>query len=558
MKWTDSGVGRRAMPGHTRGGRRIWPLLVASLTALGTAVTVGVLGGGPAGAKPAPHASIDCASHANLCAEVADSEQVFGEGTYVGHDEPSNLFYSKQPGSGNQMRYQLWLPKDPPVNSKPGAASFNFQLHPTFWFGMALCATESYPLQVSNCTPDTDRNIVDPAVSAAHPGTAFMEMQFYPPGWVPFQLPGGTSCSATQWCAALTIDSLAENPVTGQQQNATCVGIIGSPEYVNFAFITKNGTPQAPPNPVEATAATFTPDPNKDLFMNSGDHVVVTLHDTSGGLSIDLNDTTSGGSGSMVSSSANGFGQVHFDPTGTSCNNVPYDFHPMYSTSSEQTRVPWAAHTYNVAFSDEVGHFDFCGKATSSLGCSGSEGAPSNREHTDTDDFFCWDASVSTLVPLTGCANSNVPGFDGTSYLADWPDGAANHPTPVMFTSPLTGSGYTDQYQRSAFETDLPRVEQGLHGCDPFTDTGCTLIPITDDNKPADFYPFFSKINAPAGGCAWAIGNDIPGVTVNDFGRNMQYGTYDSGVAYTGLNGVPFLKSDDFRNIFSSNLCPSP
>ena len=37
------------------------------------------------------------------------------------------------------------------------------------------------PEQVSTCTPDSDRNIVDPAVSAKHPGTAFMEMQFYPP-----------------------------------------------------------------------------------------------------------------------------------------------------------------------------------------------------------------------------------------------------------------------------------------------------------------------------------------------------------------------------------------
>ena len=62
----------------------------------------------------------------------------------------------------------------------------------------------------------------------------------------------------------------------------------------------------------------------------------------------------------MVASAANDFAQVKFDPTGSGCTAIPYNFHPMYSTSSPMTRVPWAAHTYNVAFSDEIGHFDYC------------------------------------------------------------------------------------------------------------------------------------------------------------------------------------------------------
>ena len=79
-----------------------------------------------------------------------------------------------------------------------------------------------YPELLSTCTPDSNSNIVDPAVSDMHAGTAFMEMQFYPPGWVPFNNPGGISCSTTQWCAALNIDSLSNNPVTGAQNNAVC------------------------------------------------------------------------------------------------------------------------------------------------------------------------------------------------------------------------------------------------------------------------------------------------------------------------------------------------
>src|SRR5436190_16739266 len=180
---------------------------------------------------------IHCSKGSPVCTEVYDSEAVFGKDVYVGHDEPSNLFYSNVPGSGNRMRYNLTLPKDPsPVNPTQRGKSFNFQLHPAFWFGMAMCDTQSFPELLSTCTPDSDKNIVDPAVSPRHPGTAFMEMQFYPPGWVSW--PAGNSCDPTKWCAALNIDSLSENPVTGQLLNSTCAAKTGV-EYVNFAFITK-------------------------------------------------------------------------------------------------------------------------------------------------------------------------------------------------------------------------------------------------------------------------------------------------------------------------------
>ena len=78
--------------------------------------------------------------------------------------------------------YSLPTPSNP---TAPGKA-YNFELNGALWFGMALCDTQSYPEQVSTCTPDSDSNIVDPAVSPNHPGTAFMELQFYPPGWVPW------------------------------------------------------------------------------------------------------------------------------------------------------------------------------------------------------------------------------------------------------------------------------------------------------------------------------------------------------------------------------------
>ena len=51
-------------------------------------------------------------------------------------------------------------------------------------------------------------------------------------------------------------------------------------------------------------------------------------------------------------------------------------------------------------------------------------------------------------------------GFDGAAYQPIWPDGnTALHPTSIKFSSPLTGSGYNFNYQRFAFEADLPRIE---------------------------------------------------------------------------------------------------
>ena len=191
---------------------------------------------------------------------------------------------------------------------------------------MALCDTQSYPEQVSTCTPDSDSNIVDPAVSPNHPGTAFMELQFYPPGWVPWPTwavaVGASTCDPTKWCAALNVFSLLEDPVNGTLQSATCAAEVGI-EPFNFAFVTKNDRSQAPANPVDSTLTTYTPDPAKDLFMNSGDRIQVTTHDTANGVQVVLSDRTTGQSGSMTASGANGFAQIKYDPAGTSCQAIP-------------------------------------------------------------------------------------------------------------------------------------------------------------------------------------------------------------------------------------------
>ena len=93
--------------------------------------------------------------------------------------------------------------------------------------------------------------------------------------------------------------------------------------------------------------------------MGSGDQLEIDIHDGAAGLTVIVHDVTTGETGSMTASAANGFAQVNFQPTAATCSQSPYAFRPMYSTSSEHTRVPWAAHSYNVAFSDEIGHFEY-------------------------------------------------------------------------------------------------------------------------------------------------------------------------------------------------------
>ena len=182
-------------------------------------------------------------------------------------------------------------------------------------------------------------------------------MQFYPPGWVPW--PAGHRLHATQWCAALNIDTFSENENTGEFNNTACLNTVG-PEPVNFAFLTKNGRP--PPRRTRAPRA-LRPQPHKDLLMNSGDNLTMHMFDTAKGCASSVADHTTrdhrlddGQRGQRVRQRACS------TRARRSARSPRYDFHPEFSTSTPLTRNVSAAHTYNVAFSDEIGHCEYCGK----------------------------------------------------------------------------------------------------------------------------------------------------------------------------------------------------
>ena len=504
------------------------------------------------------HTKFSCSSSRDLCTEVRNPEEIWGY-HYVGHDEPAVLFDSKKPGSGNDMTYQIQLPHEP-KGAYSDRKSYDFELGPAFWFGMAMCDTYSYPQTVGTCTPDSDSNAINPAKSIKHPGAAYMELQFYPPGWIP-QF-AAQSCDPTKWCASMTIDSLSANPITGTMLNNSCQGrILGGAEYGNFAYLTRNGLPQGPPNPLEFdpnSTAGGQPGP-KALLMKPGDKLTLYMHDSPNGLVTKIIDHTSGQTGWMTASAANEFGHIVPAPTGTKCHVQYYNFHPMYSTSQPNTTVPWAAATYNVAAVEELGHFDWCTHidANSTDGaCNGLEGPAGHRSPADADDTFCFGAEESLFYPATGCTNSNDPGFDGASYVEDWPDGKSTHPTPLYFSSPLTKG---TPYSTVAFNTDLPAVETPDIGgkCNVRTGTGCTNPPPTDQGKPA-FYPYWSTVSKK-GGCYWAIGNlaGKPGTT-NSFGGNSkaEFGPLQPSVSWVNKGGGA-TETDrlDYQRTLAGNPC---
>ena len=475
-----------------------------------------------------------------LCTEVASNSEYgfLDNGHYVGHDEPDLGFYSNTPGSGNSMTYQMVLPKDPagPASGTFAGPVHQFQLTPALWFGLTMCDNQSYPEGTKVCKPDSNSNIQVPP-RPDHAGAAFTELQFYPPGYGP-----QISCDQTpHWCVALTIDSLQAQygALHGPGSPPNAIANPNCPEPVNFAFLTHSGKPIGPPGPDQQTNATFTPTPDV-LFMNSGDVIKVKMFDTPVGYRTEVTDLTTHQSGFMTASVQNKFRHIVFDPKNLTCNGAPYAFHAMYDTASAPRAngqptawTTWSAHTDNVAYDMETGHF---------------QNPDTASDLNPNEDAPCFTGPV-----IPGCLGSDSD-FDGFPYHRDWPNGTAAFPTPNLFSSPLSlskgGGSVTGTYPVARFETDLPRIEEANNGgglnCDHHTGVGCTNPP------PGAFYPWFHLLpvsNLGGQHCAWALTNNIPGQLSNFGGEKAAWGPLE-------LTNYGFdLRFHNFAHVIS-NPCP--
>jgi len=489
-------------------------------------------------------------------------------GWYIGHDEPSVKFISSRPGSGNTMTYVMKLPRDPKASPTANGRVVDYaQLSPAPWFGLPICDPKSYPQ--NPCKPDSDTNsgtITDPNAA----GSAFMELQFYPPGFTPAWT-DNISCNATKWCAAMTIDSLACTFGFATCNN-NCI------EPVNFAYMQTNGVPAGPPSPQLANVRTFTPN-RHTLMFHSGDVLVTSISDPRRGFTAVVRDLTTHQTGFMTASAANGF----MDTNIADCSGTPFTFHAEYSTAKQQNQVPWAALEGGVLMQQEIGHGEVCNSVTNKQPAvnpsgatgytdpktfqtcvGGSEGPKATGEGPCTptacqnattqgpngpvacptnnpasgalcefSDGYCFPKGTRTafingspVKEVSRAAECNQErtqngdlDYDGQAYLPDWPNGSRNFPTSFQYVGPFQSNGRP--YPQIQFETDAAGSEKL---CNVMTGVGCTAPPIS-----AKFYPFWSlspqfrALGTRATKCVWNFGNDQPN-TIRDFGKDAQYG----------------------------------
>ena len=495
----------------------------------------------------------------------------FDNGHYVGHDEPSVKFISSRPGSGNTMDYVMRLPKDPAkAPTATGSVTHYGELSVAPWFGLPMCDPNSYPQNA--CKPDSDSNTGLGASTDA--GSAFMEFQFYAPGFTPFI--EGESCSKTQWCSALTIDSL-ECTFNFASCNTGCE------EPVNFSFLQTNGVPPGPPAPQDPNTATFLGNA-KTLKMNPGDVLKLLISDPPGGFTVKIQDLTTHQTGFMQASAKNGFTNTNI----ADCSGNKFTWHAEYNTAKKQNQVPWAALEGGVLMQQEIGHGEACSSLSSKDGFSttyqdgssysdpnvfqvcdgGQEGkgqkgegpcnpktgvckggetegktgpVPCTAKTTNCEfaDGFCFPkgnrpAMVSGM-PVTESAELNFCfqdqfqngdlDFDGTGYRPDWPDGSKNHPESIRYWGPFTNG---QAYPQIQFQSNVGASE---NLCNISTGAGCQQPPI---GAPGKFYPFWTLTNKQTlpgavgkGSCLWNFGNVIKGITTQSFGKDAQYGTPD-------------------------------
>jgi hypothetical protein len=548
--------------------RRITATLVGLLLAVAAAaVFSGSAAAGSTGSvRPAGKGALDCngfspvqqtVKSTGACTDIrgfvgtenANNQdgRFFDNGHYIGHDEPDLTFLSNRPGSGNDVTWTETLPMDPaadPTVANPGSdVTHWFELSAAPWFSMALCNSQSYPL--NPCTPNSDSNA--PRGQFTGGGSSFLEVQFYPPGEAPFF--DNLSCDNTHWCASLHIND-AECTFGFASCNTNCE------EPTNFAFIQKDGVPTGPPSPQLSNLDTSTPN-SETLLMSPGDTLRVHIFDApapGGGhaLEVQVDDLTSHETGFMQASAANGYMQTQF----ADCSGIPFNYEPEYSSASKANIVPWAAIATDISTEFEIGHATPCTSLSDLstdfgldfitdgdpffLTCNGPYESPADSTAGNPEGFggdgFCYPQGDqhATLYPPGTYLGGSVPpntmnfcldefsggdiDFDGTSYWPDWPTGTmatATNPGSFIESAPAS-QGHS--YPQSFFQTDVALSETE---CEESADTTpCTVPP----DGPGNFYPYWSTTKH-GNQCSILFGNVATGPGVNDYGGEAQYGT---------------------------------
>jgi hypothetical protein len=375
------------------------------------------------------------------------------------------------------------------------------------------------------------------------------------------------SCDNEHWCSSLHINDLE---CTGFFANCNP----GCVEPTNFAFIQRDGIPTGPPSPQEATFASFTPTA-QTLLMNPGDTIRVHIFDArapGGGhaLEVAVRDLSSGQSGLMQASAANGFAATSLND----CSGTAFNYEPEYSSAAQSNVTPWGPDRTDISAEFEIGHFTPCSALSDPatdgllgftagdpfwLTCNGPYESSADNGADNPEGFggdaFCFPAGDTHTAlnafgisadpnEATGCldilsttARGGDVDYDGTSYWPDWPTGAS--PTATTPGSFLISAPTSDDhlYSQSIFQTDAALSEAA---CTPDSLANCTIPP----PGPGNFYPYWSTVRQ-GDTCTIEFGDVASGPGVNNYGGAAQY----------GADRVATLGFPEFESKPVANIC---
>ena len=160
---------------------------------------------------------VTCSDPATNWDEIAGYQHAVSQGApilpYIGHDEPSVHFFYTAPDRATTSRSICGFQRIHPPGRARMAAAATGDSSSASRSGSAcrLCDDQGAPnpdgAALSGhptipCKPDSDSNLYaspnpsSPRYFGLGPGQGFMELQFYPPGWVAW--PAGVGCDATR------------------------------------------------------------------------------------------------------------------------------------------------------------------------------------------------------------------------------------------------------------------------------------------------------------------------------------------------------------------------
>ena len=172
-------------------------------------------------------------------------------------------------------------------------------------------------------------------------------------------------------------------------------------------------------------------------------------------------------------------------------------------------------------------------------------------------------AAIHTILCPTDFSSASQDAFAVIAEVAGQHDATliVLHAQPVIFESPVfrDGRGEARDYNRIAFEADLPRIETNTtppcqrhisNPADPQPGVACVNPPVG-----ADFYPIYTTRQIGENRCQWQLGGPHLAGTTQTFGGTSaaEYGPLLE-LAYPAVNG-PSFRYNNFRRVLKENPC---